>query len=135
MGGNVLPEQKARLIVTEKYEIRRESRHPVDYVLSAAQEAATSSKGSIGAGIERIRDEQLPGGGERVFFAVVGLGSLARLMDFSVSATPAADGGSTTTLTVGNFLFETWAPWAKPTINAHPIMTKFVDHFQESIKE
>jgi hypothetical protein len=117
--------EKARAIVEESFEFEAPTRLSADEIVAAAQRAAAGSR-KMGVGIVESEVKKNDAGALSAGYLLKGPGGLVSIMAIVISGKPEGDGRTLVRLKVGDFLFKKGSLGAKPTINGHKVVAKFV---------
>lgn len=118
--------ERARDLVHELFEFTTSTTHSPAQVIDLAVSVADASSSKVLARIRPGTRGVLKTGGEYLELSARGPGGVVQLMAFDIFAEALPDGGSTVKLKVGDFLFQKGSLGMKPSINAKPVMQKYV---------
>ena len=121
--------EKARAIVSERYEITVRTKMANDQWIKASRNASEASKSMLKGKVVEDEVELYDDGDIVAIHRLVGPGAVATIMTFAISGVPQADGGTEVSIDVGDFLFQKGSLGMKPTINGSKVMDKFLDVF------
>ena len=116
---------KAREVVARRYHFDKTVRSESDAVIAAADRAAGTAKGRLGASFKK-KGSRSTSTGEQVSYELMGPGGLVSIATIVVTITQ-NDATTNVSCRLDQFLFQKRSLGMKPTINGSAQLDKFVD--------